>query len=168
MCILAIPWEGKAKWELLNSFYLGFYEDASVSLVFVVVAEYLKLLNREKLLRCLYRTLLSLTSVDIPEWVSWGRGYVCHMHRSWAWSTWCPAYPTAPVGVSWEVLLVLLEKHSFWFNWVVFLLHSVMWLTLVPDACKLNLCMCCCNLAFKTHLVCAYTHAGGYGLVYHH
>lgn len=23
--MLVIPWEGEAKWELLNNFYLGFY-----------------------------------------------------------------------------------------------------------------------------------------------
>lgn len=55
--MLVIPWEGKAKWELLNSFFPGLlhYQDAFVWLVFVVIAGYLKLLNRvQLLLRSLY------------------------------------------------------------------------------------------------------------------
>lgn len=163
-----IPWEGKAKWELLNTFYLGFY---CIKMLLFGFCFYLKLLNREKLLlRCLYWALLSLTSVDIPVWVSWGRG-VCMSHVT-------GIGPDMP-GVQHTLLLLLGSPEQF-FNqscWKstasgsaglsVFFLHSVMWLTLLPDACKLNLCMCCCNLAFKTHLVCAYTHAGGYDLVHY-
>jgi len=140
MLLKCTCWSSPGKERLIGSYLIIFiwafpllrcFSDFSFCCRISAVLEW----GEKLLLRCLHWAVLSLSSVGICVWVPWGSG----CHKLVVLGLACPVYHAAPVQVSWAVLLLLYIGRAqllvqLW-GFCLFFLCSVMWLTLVPNAC---------------------------------